>query len=204
MSFQKTEEQEWIERRVREVGRAYNAYSALTEFGVELQDESTSQQIFCPFHDNKRTPAARYYAPSGRHQSHFWCFKCHTRLDGVGLYSKFKGVGFMEALSAIEKRFGISTPKRPEFIGINPSDRGSDYVSEAWGDVPRLISILEGKLGKTRDLCSLHEYVKFCRLMDAVLWDYDVLGRSTPEMTSALMRAGSMMDEIMSRENLIA
>lgn len=200
---ERTEDQEWVDRRVTEVGRAYNAYQALVEFGVEMADESSSQQVPCPLpgHGPDNRPSSRYYSASGRNPSHFYCFKEKLRLDGIGLYAHLKGMKFMEALSALERRFGVKVPKRPEGVPIAPSDRGDGYVSEAWGDVPRVLVILEGKLKRLRDKCGMAEYVKYCRLMDAVQWDFDVLGKPTPEMVAVLMKAAAAMDDAAVRDD---
>ena len=107
----------------------------------------------------------------------------------------------MEALSALERRFGVKVPKRPEGVPIAPSDRGDGYVSEAWGDVPRVLVILEGKLKRLRDKCGMAEYVKYCRLLDAVQWDFDVLGKPTPEMVAVLMKAAAAMDDAAVRDD---
>jgi hypothetical protein len=197
VALERTEDQEWVDRRVAEVGRAYTAYQALTEAGVEIPDEASSFSVFCPFHDNKRTAAARYYASSGRAPPHFWCWVCKLRLEGVGLYARLKGVGFMEGLTALERRFRISVPRKPEGSPIVPTERNSAYVSQAWADVPRFLVILEGKLREVRPKSGIVEYVKYCRLLDAVQWDFDVTGVATPDMAAALAKVACMMDDVM-------
>jgi hypothetical protein len=103
----------------------------------------------------------------------------------------------MDALADLEKRFRIKIPRRPEGPEIvEPSERKSEYVSDKWSDVPRVLAILEKKLISIRDRCGMSDYIKFCRLIDSVQYDYDKTQVSTPEMVSVLMRAISMVNDI--------
>ncbi len=192
----KTEEQEWVARRVSEVEKHYSAYLALSEHGVELPEESTSYQILCPFHGDKNKPSARYYAKSGNNNSHFYCFKCKLRLNGVNLYAKFNSISFYDALSRLERRYGIKIPKKPTVIDIPVVDRGADYKSKAWNDIPRYISIIEQKMIRKRHLFSLEDYVKVNRLIDNVLFDYDKAGEGSEDMVRALDKASSFVDNV--------
>lgn len=194
--FSKTEEQEWVQRRLKEVSKYYSAYHALTESGVDLPDENTSYQILCPFHEDKHNPSGRYYVSSGRDGSHFYCFKCKLRLDGVGLYSRLKGKNFYDALSDLERRFGVKVPKRPESSGINPSDRDSNFKSAAWSDVDRRLDILEKKLLRNRPKSSLPEYVKMCRHLDLARYLYKLSGEVTPDILDHLNHADLVMESL--------
>ena len=186
----KTEEQEWIDRRVKEVGKVYSAFQALSEMGVEIPDESTSYQILCPFHGDKNKPSARFYASSGRHPSHFYCFKCKSRLDGVGIYAKHHSKRFFEALSELERRFGIKVPNKPDnFDFLDKSE------SKSWLDIERHLTLVENKLVRNRHKATMQEYIKICRLLDAVRWDFNQTGVATEPMVIALKNAASKIDE---------
>lgn len=197
MELQQTGFQEWIKRRVREVHQRYSAYDCLVENGVtDIPDESTPTQLFCPFHHNVNTMAARYYPRQGGRPSYLRCFVCKENWDGLNLYAKFKRVRFMDALVALERRFHIKVPRRPETPEYKElADRGSGYVSERWADVPYVLEVLERKLARIRDKCAMGDYVKFCRVLDHVAYDFDKLEKSTPEMVSALLTVRNRMDE---------
>jgi len=199
----KTEQQEWTNRRISEVNKFYSAYNALVEKGIELLDESTSLQILCPFHDDKNKPSARYYAASGNKASHFYCFKCKDRLDGIALHSRFNSNKYYESLSALEKRFGIKVPKKPDNVHIPLVERTAGYKSSAWNDVPRFLEILENKLIRNRHKATLPEYIKVNRMMDAIRWDHNVTGSSTPEMISSLEKASRFIDSFFVVEELL-
>ncbi|MGW8179365.1 MAG: hypothetical protein ACWGQW_11485, partial [bacterium] len=95
----------------------------------------------------------------------------------------------MEALKDLERRYRLKVAKRPEGPPIEePKDKSSStYESEAWSDVTRVLPMLERKLLRLRDRVSLNDYVKFCRLLDRVTYDFDKSkGESTPAMIEAL------------------
>lgn len=204
MDNTRTEEQEWIERRVQAVNEKFPVFTALQELGIDMVDEATDQQIQCPFpnHGPDNRPSTRYYASHGRKTGHVWCFKEKIRAETVNLIAITKGIGFMEALSSLERRFGIITPKRPD-SPIRAIERGENYTSESWSDVPRFLSVLESKLLRVKPKCSINEFVKFCRLIDAIQWDFDLSGKPSQEMVNALLKLSGLMDDISSREDII-
>ena len=192
-----TETQKWIHRRIDAVRKVYSTFQCLTEKGIELPDEYTAYQISCPFHGADARPSARYYPPADGRPGHFYCYKCKDNLDSITLTSRFKGLRFMDALADLERRFRIKIPRRPEGPEIvEPTDRNSKYVSDKWQDVTRVLTLLESKLLRIRDKCEMADFTKFCRVMDAISYDYDKTQKSTPEMTSTLSRLAGMMDDI--------
>ena len=191
----RTSDQEWVQERIRAVSRQYGAFDALIEEGIELEDKNSTVQIPCPLpgHGPDNRPSARYYAAEGSNSEHFFCFKCKVRLDGIGLMAKMRGMEFMRALSELERRFGIKTPRRPEAdIGI-PADKSGSYESEAWADVPRVLSILEKKLRRLRHKVAMLDYIKWCRVLDAMQWDLD-RGAAPAIMVPTLMKLKTLMD----------
>lgn len=174
----------------------YDAHDALLECGVEMGDKESTVQIPCPLpgHGPDNKPSARYYSASGSGPAHFYCFKCRVNLNGIGLFAKVRGMEFMRALSELERRFGIRVPPKPD-VQVNAlADRGQ--VSEAWGDVPRMLSHLENKLKRVRNRVSMLEYVKWCRVVDAVRWDLDMNGGiQSPDMVGVLVKLKDIMDK---------
>lgn len=201
MEVVKTEFQSWIERRVESVRQKYTTYQCLIEngYGDVLSDEASPTQISCPLpgHGPDRRPSARYYPAGGRrHYDHVNCFKCKENLDSVNLYARLKGHKFMDALSALERKFHIKVPRKPEPSPIVESERrDSGYVSEKWSDIPTVLSILESKLLRLRRYCSMIDYVKFCRVLDAVQWDYERIRKATPEMAEILSKLMQKMND---------
>lgn len=190
---------DWIRRRADAVRSRYTAFECLHEHGrgESLVDPDTPVQIFCPFHANVNTPAARYYPALGGRPDYVRCYACRENWDCLGLHMRFRGVQFMDAVRDLERRFGLKIPRRPEGPPIQePKDKSTpDYESEAWSDVPRVLAVLEKKLRRIRDRSSMHDYVKFCRVLDAVQWDLDAsAGVPGQEMVQALKRLREAMD----------
>lgn len=193
------EVRDWIQRRVAAVRDHYSAYDCCVEKGIELVDESTPHQIPCPFHGVDNRPSARYYPPEGGKHDYVRCFFCRENWDCISLTAKFNGLKFMEALGDLERRFHLKIPRKPDAPEIvEPEDRQSEYVSTGRQDVPRVLKFLEGKLARVRGKCSLTDYIKFCRVLDAVQWDFDKIQQSLPPMVSVLDKLSTRMDEILS------
>jgi hypothetical protein len=190
-----TSHQEWIKRRVDAVQKVYSAYDALTEHGYEIPDRHADFQLSCGFHGPDTRPSARYYG-SGT-SPHFHCYTCKIHEYGVGLYARLKGLKFMDALKELERRFDIKIPKRPESHDFkDPTEKGYDYKSEAWSDVPRVLEMLEKKLMRLRGRVSLIDFVRFCKVIDAVQWDLNHNGnQATPEMVAILTKVKELMDQ---------
>jgi DNA primase len=192
----KPEVLEWIRRRSDAVEQTYDTYDVLTENGIEIPDRNTDFQISCPFHGPDRRPSARYYGSSSK--PHFHCYTCKFHAGPIDLYAKFKNVHFMDALKELERRFQIKVPRRPNYDEETKTrDKSTpNYKSDAWKDVPRVLEALEKKLIRIRDKVSMLDYVKFCRVLDAVQWDLKHNGdKQTPEMVQILDRLKMKMDE---------
>ena len=193
-----SEIKQWTQRRVESIDAIYTIYDALTEAGVELGDRFTDLQIPCPLngHGPDNRPSARYYGASSK--SHFYCYKCKVSHSGVSLYASLKGIKFMDALKELERRFHIKTPKRPDGPEIvAPVDRESNYVSNQWDDIQRMLILLENKLSRIKSKCSFSDYVKFCRVLDAVQFDIDKTNKSTPAMSDILKKLMNRMNDIL-------
>jgi len=116
---------------------------------------------------------------------------------------KFRGLHFADALKELEKRFGLKIPKRLDGTPFEePKDRSSSrYVSDAWGDVPRVMKLLEKKLARVRDKASLSDYVRFCRVLDRISLDYNLAkGKQTDAMVQALGKLREAMDRVPSTD----
>jgi hypothetical protein len=107
--------------------------------------------------------------------------------------ARMRGMEFMRALSSLERRFGIKIPKRPEVDIDIPTDKSGHYESGAWADAPRVLSILEKKLGRLRHKVAMLDYVKWCRVLDAMQWDLD-RGVNPVSMVPTLMKLKMLMD----------
>lgn len=202
----KTSLQEWISRRTAAVRDVYSAYQCLTENGVELPDEDLAYQISCvlPTHGADTKPSSRYYPRSGTKHDHFFCFKCRVQLDSISLFSRFHNIKFMEGLATLEKRFRIKIPKKPDGPTIiEPVDRDSNYISTEWSDVPRVLAMMEKKLLRIRNKVSQPDFIKFCRVLDAIDFDFEKIGKPIPQIVDGLRMTMTRMDEVASLPDIL-
>ncbi len=86
-----------------------------SEAGVKLRRSGRSYTGFCPFHDNKRTPAFVVWPESGTWR----CFgECNEGGDIFKFVMKKEGIDFKEALQRLAERAGVTLerlqPERPE------------------------------------------------------------------------------------------
>lgn len=186
----KTAVQEWVRRRIDAVQEVYTTYHALTEFGVELVDELTDLQISCifPKHGVDANPSSRFYGGPGK-ESRFWCYKCKEMARGISVFAQFRNLTFMEALAALEKRFGVEVPKLASGTFEGPKEKIRP--------LPERIDFLETKLIRVRDRLPLVDLIKFFRVLDAVNWDFEKEGRSDPAMHDILNRVESRVSELL-------
>lgn len=194
---------EWIRKRANEVRSRFSAYDCLHEngHGEMLVDLDTPVQVSCPFHGPDNRPSGRYYPSSGYRSDYLRCYTCKENWDAINLYMKFRGLEFMEALKELEKRFHVQVPRSPKKIELPiPEDKKEDYTSEAWTDIPRVISIVESKLLRNRNNIALIDFIKICRLIDAIDYDFEKLKEpdagTKANMVGALLKAKDRIDEI--------
>ncbi len=86
-----------------------------SESGVKLRRSGRNYTGFCPFHDNKRTPAFVVWPESGTWR----CFgECNEGGDIFKFVMKKEGIDFKEALQRLAERAGVTLerlqPERPE------------------------------------------------------------------------------------------
>jgi hypothetical protein len=76
----------------------------------------------------------------------------------------------MDALTKLERKFNIKITKS-DSISIRIPDHKSQ--SAEWSNLPRLLQMVEIKLRRNRDKCGYTDFVKYCRVIDHVTWDYE-------------------------------
>jgi hypothetical protein len=210
--MEKAQFEEWMNQRASKVRSQYTAFDALKEngFGEAIPDQNTPTQISCPSHGPDKRPSARYYPTTGNQADYVHCYTCKMHADSIGLYSKFKGLKWYDALKDLERRFGIKVTKQPDGTPFQEpvSKTSVSYESEKWGDVPAMLELLESKLIRLRDKVIMTDFIKFCRVIDTVSWDLDhnqqvvtpamidILGKVYLKMNQAIQIASLSIDSI--------
>lgn len=164
---------EWFRSRVNTARSVYSAYRVLEENSSEeeLPDESSSFQRKCDFHGPDNKPSSRYYPREGRKHDRVICFKCKETWDSVALFGKFNGKSYSEALRIIEKRFHIKVSDKPEPVFSTLHKLPDDYISSAWNDVPRVLSMYEKKIINQKNSMSLIDYCSLMSSIDGIIFD---------------------------------
>ncbi|MBO7615090.1 MAG: hypothetical protein J6T15_05280 [Bacilli bacterium] len=70
--------------------------------------------LFCPFHDNFNTPAAKYYEDDNA--EHIWCFSENKMYSLADYYTKIMGVSLEEVFSSIWN--SLSDGERQSYIDL--------------------------------------------------------------------------------------
>ena len=95
---------------VDEIKDRLNIVDVISE-NVKLRRSGSSYSGFCPFHDNKRTPALAVFAETGT----WHCFGCGEGGDVFSYLMKREGWDFRETLEYLAKRTGVELePPSPQ------------------------------------------------------------------------------------------
>lgn len=92
---------------------------------VKLQKKGSQYAGCCPFH-NEKTPSFYIYTDN------YHCFGCGAHGDAISFVREQQGLGFIDALKWLSKKYGISAPE------LEKNDRNS----QAWRKEARLSAIM--------------------------------------------------------------
>ncbi len=100
---------------IDEIKSRIDILDLVSEAGVKLRRSGRNYTGFCPFHDNKHTPAFVVWPESGTWR----CFgECNEGGDIFKFLMKKEGIDFKEALQRLAERAGVTLerlqPERPE------------------------------------------------------------------------------------------
>ncbi len=100
---------------IDEIKSRIDILDLISEAGVKLRRSGRNYTGFCPFHDNKHTPAFVVWPESGTWR----CFgECNEGGDIFKFVMKKEGIDFKEALQRLAERAGVKLerlqPERPE------------------------------------------------------------------------------------------
>ncbi len=185
----------WFQARTANVHARVTAQDVLGRFGVEVRREGRAQQIFCPFHGNSNTMAARYYQAKDGKPDAVWCFVCNKQWDAITLWQKFQGMEkekFGKVLFTLERAFGIEVPDAP------PRRNLSEVMAErAAKEVDRLFDITERRVRLAKPAFQARGYLRLGVLLDRVGHDW-VKRRVPPDQVKGVLR--QVLDKVAARE----
>lgn len=119
-----------------------------------------TQQIRCPFHDDKR-PSARVYTDTDK----LYCFTCGKSWDVINIVMGIRNLKYSDALEWIESNFKLASPndnlnQTLKSIIQTPSTKKSNLND--------LASMVETKLISVRHKLGLKSYVNLLLAIDLI------------------------------------
>lgn len=183
---------DWITARVDTIHHNVSAYDILTRYGVKLRyGGGRPEQMFCPFHGNTRTPAARYHPKDMRSPDHVWCFVCNQRWDCIGLFRNFEnrtGDKFSVVLRALERQYGIVPPESPPLVEHEPEDHERIEVEERF-------SLAEFRLKEAREAFDMRGYLILGSILDRLRWQFENGKMLSPSVIATLKKVVEKIGE---------
>ena len=190
-------------QRIRELAAA-DLGKLFDEYGGRRRGRA----LFCPFHENRRTPAASIY--HGR----FYCFSCGVHLDAIAFLQRVRGQDFREVLDFLGARYGVpilpvvrSNMERQSWAEQQRAIERDLPRAQLWKRVAAELSeeVLSDckkrffagcKDVEPREIYALTCFAKRLREIDgpALVEEFWVWKRNSRELTSALVRLGHALD----------
>lgn len=181
--------QRWIRARIDTIHSRVSAADVLRSNGVRLRyGGSKPEQVFCPFHGNTRTMAARYHPEEGQSKAGIWCFVCNERWDVIGLWKKFHGYegSFGGLLRSIEREYGIEPPEAPP--ASFEEEAAEDY------ELAQLFEACERRLRSAKRAFTLESFLTVSSLLEKLYFRVEkggiTLGQAKDILRKALDKIG--------------
>ncbi len=176
---------QWINARIEAVHQRVTAADVLGRYGVQLRyGGSRAEQMYCPFHGNTRTEAARYHPADTRSPDHVWCFVCNEGWDCITLFKKFENLQadkFSAVLRRLERAYGIMPPEAPPVMEDEPDDHERE-------DVEREFQIADARLRRARKAFDMKGYLTVGSILDRLWWQFENGKVLAPTATATLRR----------------
>lgn len=176
---------EWMTTRVDTIHSRVSASDVLERYGVKLRySGGRAEQMFCPFHGNTRTPAARYHPRDPRSPDHVWCFVCNERWDCIALFRKFENQTsekFSAVLRGLERAYGIVIPESPPVLDNEPEDHERQEIEE-------MFAVCERSLRAYKRAFDMNGYLMVGSILDRLRWQFDNGKVLTPSARTVLHR----------------
>ena len=153
----------WRAGRIEVIHQTVTAADVLSRNGVKLRySGKRPEQIFCPFHGNTKSMAARYHPADARKPDHVWCFVCNKQWDCIELFKKFENYTgkFSGLLRTIERDYGITPPEVPTVV---PDD---DSNEREWAEIALMMEVCERRLKSARAAFELRSYLILGSVLD--------------------------------------
>jgi hypothetical protein len=180
----------WIAERILVIHATATAADVLRRNGVKLRySGQRPEQMFCPFHGNSKSMAARFHPADARKPDHVWCFVCNEQWDAISLFKKFENYEgkFSGLLRHIERDYGITPPEAPTLVMDDEPDQHELL------EVTDLLNVCERRLKTTRRAFEMKGYLVCGSVLDRVSHGIDAGTLPLPTARETLRR---LLDKI--------
>lgn len=177
---------EWQVKRIESIHQRVSASDVLARYGVKLRySGGRDEQMFCPFHGNTRTMAAKYHVRDVRSTDHVFCFVCNERpWDCIALYRKFENLSgdkFSAVLRSMERAYGIAPPENPGVLDDEPDDHERVEIENEF-------AVAEARLRRARKAFDLRGYLTVGSILDRLRWQFDNGHALAPTVHTTIVR----------------
>ena len=174
----------WIAMRVENIHAKVSAEDVFARNGVPLSyGGHRPEQIFCPFHGNTKTMAARFF-PRGDSPAHVWCYVCKERWDAITLWKKFADFEgpFTRLLHDIERAFGIEVPEAPA------RNENFEEPDDLDAELVQFYDICERRLKGAKTSFTMEGYLRIGSVLDRLAYRKEVGKITTVEARATLQQ----------------
>ena len=175
----------WRQQRIAAIHACVSAFDVLRHFGIDLKQhgDHREEQISCPFHGKDTKPSARIYPAGTTSHSSVWCFVCQEQWDVIALWRKFADVPFSQALSEIERHFGITTSSAPRL-----ADRQAEKHAEEVAEIESIFEVAETRLRGAKDSFDMVGFFTIGSVLDRLRCDFDCGKMPHPTVRATLAK----------------
>lgn len=174
---------QWIADRIEVIHQTTTAAEVLRRNGVRLRyDGQRPEQMFCPFHGNSKSMAARFHPSDARRSDHVWCFVCNEQWDCITLFKKFASYEgkFSGLLRLMERDYGIIPPEIPEI------SFGKEVAREELDQVAQMLGVCERRLFGARGAFAMRGFLALGSILDRVTYGINAGTVSLPKARETL------------------
>ena len=188
----------WRDECVSIIHAHVSAADVLQQNGVKLRyGGKRAESIFCPFHDNTKTMAARFHPADARNPDHMWCFgACNFKRpwDAITLFGKFSGYAgkFTGLLWLIAKEYSLTLPERPENVPDNEPD--GRELEEVFTNLDKCERTLKG----ARQAFDMKGYLILGSILDRITYGLDTGTLPLPKAKDTIQK---VFDKIREKES---
>ena len=182
----------WMKARVEALHNKVSAADVLAENGIRLRyGGARPEQVFCPFHGNTRTMAARYHPEEGTSRAGIWCFGCNKRFDAITLWREFHSFegSFGSLLRSMERAYGLEVPEAPPEGVIE--EAAEDY------ELAQLFEACEHRLKGSRKAFQMDGFLTVSSLLERL---YFRVEKGTIVLSEAKQILRKMLEKIGAKE----